>query len=101
MDCELVKAKLIDVIGKIQTAGGYKDGSGIKDDTVPLDGLEGFDSKLAPIATRRLARELKIEIPKKQNIFRDGGRAKGRKLSIAEIAAAVAASVSTQIQVAK
>jgi len=101
MNCELVKAKLIDVIGKIQTAGGYEDGASIGDDTVPLDGLEGFDSKLAPIAIRRLARELDIEIPKTQNIFREGGRSKGRKLSVAEIAAVLAASTGTPTQVAK
>lgn len=101
MDRELVKAKLITVIGKIQTAGGYKDGVSIGDDTVPLDGLEGFDSKLAPIATRRLARELEIEIPKKQNIFREGGKSKGRKLSIAEIAAGIAAATNMPTQVAR
>jgi hypothetical protein len=101
MDCELVKAKLIEVIGKIQTAGGYTDGVNIGADTVPLDGLEGFDSKLAPIATRRLARELDIEIPKSQNIFREGGRSRGRMLSVAEIAATIAAVTSTPIQVAK
>jgi hypothetical protein len=103
MDCDLVKATLIEVIGKIQTAGGYTDGVNIGDDTVPLDGLEGFDSKLAPIATRRLARELGIEIPKRQNIFREGGRSKGRKLSVVEIAAGLAADTSaiTLTQVAQ
>jgi hypothetical protein len=101
MRLEQVKAKLIDVIGKIQKAGGYKDGASIVDDTVPLDGLEGFDSKLAPIATRRLARELEIEIPKDQNIFREGGRSKGRKLSVAEIAARVAATAGTAAKVAQ
>jgi len=94
MDAERVKEKLIEVMGQIQTAGGYNDGDSIDDDTVPLDGLEGFDSKLAPIATRRLARELQIEIPKDQNIFLEGGRAKSRKLSVAEIAVRVAASIS-------
>jgi hypothetical protein len=98
---EQVKAKLIDVISKIQEAGGYKDGENIVDDTVPLDGLEGFDSKLAPIATRRLARELDIEIPKDKNIFREGGRSKGRKLSVAEIAAQVAATTMNTAKVAQ
>jgi hypothetical protein len=101
MDREMVKAKLIEVIGKIQAAGGYGDAGDIRDDTVPLEGLEGFDSKLAPVATRRLARELGIEIPKKHNIFLEGGRTRGRKLSIAEIAAALATSAITQAQVAQ
>jgi len=95
MSLDQVKTKLIDVIRKIQTAGGYKDGATIANDTVPLDGLEGFDSKLAPIATRRLAKELKIDIPKKLNIFREGGRSKGRKLSIAEIASQVNTTATT------
>ena len=101
MRLQQVKAKLVEVIRKIQTAGGYKDGGAVKDETVPLDGLEGFDSKLAPIATRRLARELNIEIGKKQNIFREGGRSRGRKLSVAEIAAQVVDSASTSTKVAK
>jgi hypothetical protein len=101
MGVEQVKAKLIDVLAKIQTAGGYKDGPTIQDRTVPLDGLEGFDSKLAPIAARRLARELGIEIPKKQNIFREGGRSKGRKLSIGEIAAQVLVTASHSNKAAK
>ncbi len=101
MRTEHVKAKLIEVIGKIQEAGGYKDGASIDDDTVPLDGLEGFDSKLAAIATRRLARALEIEIPKDQNIFREGGRSKGRKLSVAEIAAQVAATTKNTAKVAQ
>lgn len=94
MNPEQVKKKLIDVIRKIQVAGGYEDGAAVGEDTVPLEGLEGFDSKLAPIATRRLARELEIEIPKHENIFREGGSSKGRKLSIAEIAALVTKKAS-------
>jgi hypothetical protein len=101
MEFTVVKAKLVEVIGKIQTSGGYSDGGSIGEDTVPLEGLEGFDSKLAPIATRRLARELDIEIPKKLNIFREGGRTKGRKLSVGEIAAGLANSANAQTKVAK
>jgi hypothetical protein len=101
MNCELIKAKLIDVMVKIQAASGYTAIAVIDNDLVPLDALEGFDSKVAPIAIRRLARELGIEIPKNQNIFREGGRSKGRKLSVAEIAAGLAANIprhtSTQV----
>ena len=96
----MVKAKLIEVLGKIQKDGGFQDGGNIGGDTVPLDGLEGFDSKLAPVATRRLARELDVEIPAEQNIFREGGRTSGRKLSIAEVAAGLA-SAGTPAEAAK
>lgn len=91
-----IKAKLIAVIAKIQEAGGYNDGGNIGDGTVPLEGLQGFDSKLAPIAIRRLAREIEVEIPKNHNIFLEGGRAKGRKLSVAEIASQVAMIANTR-----
>jgi len=100
MDGEIIKAKLIEVLGKIQVDGGFQDGGNIRGDTVPLDGLEGFDSKLAPVATRRIARELNVEIPTERNIFREGGRAKGRKLSIAEVAAGLA-SAGRPAEVAK
>ena len=100
MNRDAVTAKLIEVLGKIQTDGGFGDGCNIGGDTVPLEGLEGFDSKLAPVATRRLARELNVEIGNEQNIFREGGRSRGRKLSVAEIAAGLA-SVGTQTQVAR
>ena len=94
MDPQVVKASLVDVLRKIQKDGGYGDSDIIVGETVPLDDLDGFDSKLAPVAIKRLARALGIAIAKSQNIFREGGRSKGRKLTIDEIASSVAASVS-------
>ena len=101
MDYDTIKSKLVEVLGKIQIAGGYTDAETIQDTTVPLEGLEGFDSKLAPIAIRRIARELDIQIPDKVNIFREGGKSKGRKLSVAEIAAAIVGSTNSLRQVAQ
>lgn len=90
MGPELVKGELVDVLRKIQRDGGQEDADTIGGGTVPLDDLQEFDSKLAPIAIKRLARALGITIPKDKNIFREGGRSRGRKLSINEIAAIVA-----------
>ena len=100
MNGDVCKTKLIEVLGRIQTDGGFADGGNIEGGTVPLDGLEGFDSNLAPVATRRLSRELNIDIPKEKNIFREGGRSSGRKLTVDEIAAGLA-SARPQTQVAQ
>jgi hypothetical protein len=98
MDRDVCRARLIEVLGKIQTDGGFADGGSIEGGTVPLDGLEGFDSNLAPVATRRLCRELDIDIPKEKNIFREAGRSSGRKLTIDEIAKELAnARPKTQV----
>ena len=90
MDPEWVKAKLIEVLRDIQQAGGYGDADIISGGTVPLDELQEFDSKLAPVAIKRLARALGLAIPRDKNIFRERGRSHGRKLSIDEIAVDVA-----------
>lgn len=82
------------VLRKIQKDGGYGDADIIVGETVPLDDLDGFDSKLAPVAIKRLARDLGITIPKDRNIFREGGRSSGRKLTIDEIAGRVADSLT-------
>ncbi len=90
MNSELVKAKLIEVLREIQRDGGYEDADLIHDGIVPLDDLDGFDSPLALVSIKRLTRGLGITIPKGKNIFREGGRSRGRKLSITEIAVVVA-----------
>lgn len=90
MDRDECKARLIEVLSKIQAAGHFADGENIDGGTVPLDELEGFDSNLAPVATRRLCRELDIDIPTERNIFREAGRSSGRKLTVDEIAADLA-----------
>jgi hypothetical protein len=41
-----------------------KDPAVVKDDVLPLDGLGGFDSVLIPNVIRRLAREMKVTLPK-------------------------------------
>lgn len=94
MDQQIAKSSLVGVLRKIQKDGGYGDADIIVGETVPLDDLDGFDSKLAPVAIKRLARDLGITIPKDRNIFREGGRSSGRKLTIDEIAARVAASAT-------
>ena len=88
MDPEWVKTKLVEVLRKIQRDGGYEDAD-IVVSAIPLDDLEGFDSKVAVVSIKRLARVLGITIPKNKNIYREGGRSRGRKLSVAEIAAVV------------
>ncbi len=51
--------------------------------TRPLEDLPGFDSKVAPVATSDLARELGISIPNDENIFVEpSGR---RLLTVSEI----------------
>jgi hypothetical protein len=95
MDQQVVRSSLVSVLRKIQSDGGYGDADIIVGETVPLDDLDGFDSKLAPVAIKRLARSLGITIPKDRNIFREGGRSSGRKLTIDEISASIAASATT------
>src|SRR4051812_1287790 len=100
MTSDAVKTALIGVLRKIQKDGGYGDADIIVGATVPLDDLDGFDSKLAPVTTKRLARVLGIEIPKGRNIFREGGRSGGRKLSIDEIAAGVSSAATAALPAA-
>jgi len=98
MNPERVEEKLAEVLRKIQTDGGYHDADLISGQIVPLDELEGFDSKLALVSIKRLARSLGINIPKDKNIFREGGRSRGRKLSIHEIAIVVAKMAVHQVE---
>lgn len=98
MDAKQVEEKLIEVLRKIQTDGGYHDADIVGGETVPLNELEGFDSKLALVGIKRLSRALGVNIPKDKNIFREGGRSRGRKLSIREIAAVVANMAATKAE---
>ena len=99
MDPALVTSSLISVLSKIQNDGGYTDGGTINGATVPPDDLDGFDSKLVPVAIKRLGRVLGVAFPKKVNIFCEGGRSCGRKLTVEEIGRAVASRVWTSVAV--
>lgn len=81
-----VTAKLIEVLQTIQSNSGY-DATQINRSTCPLDDLEGFDSKLWPVAISMLAKSLNVEIPNNKNIYvsEDGER----RLTISESAAMV------------
>jgi hypothetical protein len=81
-----VTAKLIEVLQTIQSNSGY-DATQIGPATCPLDDLEGFDSKLWPVAISMLAKSLDVEIPNNKNIYvSDDGT---RRLTISESAAVV------------
>lgn len=86
-----VEAKLIEVLEEIQSDSGY-DGNQIRGTTCPLSNLEGFDSKIWPVAIGMLASTLNTNIPNDKNIFlsKDGKR----RLTISESAAMVCAIVN-------
>jgi len=86
-----VTEKLIQVLQEIQRNSGYEC-EGIVADTCPLQDLEGFDSKLWPVAIKMLEKNLGVEIPKKKNIYvsEDGTK----RLTIKQ-AAAVFCKVAT------
>jgi len=70
MDSISVKQELVAIVKMIQDKSGNKcqeiDGS-----TVPLEDLEKFCTKRAVLATSKLAKKLKIDIPAKDNLFFD------------------------------
>lgn len=83
MDEALVRDQLIEVLQTIQRESGYGEVP-ISRDTCPLNDLENFDSKIAPVATTLLATATGIPIPNRKNIFvSKGGR---QRLSIDQIA---------------
>ncbi len=86
MDFDYVKATLIAKIKEIQADSGYPDAD-VDGGTCPLD-LDGFDSKIWPVATGIIAETLHIDIPTDKNIFisNDGKR---RRLTISEIATVI------------
>ncbi|MBE9095047.1 hypothetical protein [Tychonema sp. LEGE 07203] len=86
-----VEVKLVEVLQEIQSDSGY-DGSGIMRTTCPVNDLEGFDSKIWPVAIGMLASALNVNIPNNKNIFlsKDGKR----RLTISESAAIVCESVN-------
>ena len=86
MKPEDVKPTLIQVIQNIQHDSGYG-GVPINGSTCPPNDLEGFDSKIWPVATGILATELGVDIPVDKNIFiaRDGKR----RLTVDEVVAVV------------
>lgn len=86
MNANEVKNKLIGVLEGIQSSSGMP--CPRLDGTVrPVCELEGFDSKIWPVAIGILAAEVGIEIPDDMNIFvsEDGETA----LSIDQVVAAV------------
>ena len=86
-----VEVKLVEVLQEIQSDSGY-DGSQTVGTTCPLNDLEGFDSKIWPVAIGMLASALNVNIPNNKNIFlsKDGKR----QLTISESAAIVCESVN-------
>lgn len=68
MDPATVKTRLIEVLQSIQTDSGYPpvpiDGA-----TCPLSDLEGFDSKMVPVAIAELSDATGISIPNEKNVF--------------------------------
>lgn len=68
MEKERVRNRLIEVLQSIQRESGY-DEVLLSGEICPLDDLEGFDSKIAPVATTLLASATGIPIPNRKNIF--------------------------------
>jgi|ERR1700679_173651 len=69
MDAQLVRQKLVDVLGNIQALSGL-DCPKLTGTTRPANDLPKFDSKMWPVATGMLATALGITIPNDINIFR-------------------------------
>lgn len=68
MDAATVKEKLTKVLDHIQrTTKGVA--PKITGATRPLEDLEGFDSKVWPVAISMLSAELGVQLPNDQNIF--------------------------------
>lgn len=93
MDEINVTEKLIEVLQEIQRNSGYEC-EGIVADTCPLQDLEGFDSKLWPVAIGMLEKNLGVNIPKKTNIYvsEDGTK----RLTIKQTAAVVCKVATTK-----
>lgn len=86
VNSETVKARLIEVLESIQHDSGYA-GELITGSTCPLDDLEGFDTKISPVAIELLAQATGIPISNRNNIFvTSDGR---QRLTIDQIAVGV------------
>ena len=70
MDSANAKSELVKVIQEIQSKSGL-DCPTLTGSTKPLDDVEEFCSKIAILATSKLAKRLKLEIPEKDNVFFD------------------------------
>jgi hypothetical protein len=68
MDTGSVRDALIGILSTIQSDSGYTPVP-ITGDTCPLNDLEGFDSKIWPVAITLLQSSIGITIPDNQNIF--------------------------------
>jgi len=68
VDEALIRDQLVDVLQTIQRESGYGE-IPISCDTCPLDDLEKFDTKIAPVAITLLAKATGIPIPNRKNIF--------------------------------
>ena len=86
MNSDHVRTKLIEVIEGIQTASGVPPVA-LTGSTCPLKDLQGFDSKIWPVAVSLLAQATGLTIPNEKNIFlsADGKE----RLTIDQIAAEV------------
>lgn len=82
MDPASVRATLTKVLETIQRDSGFSAVS-ITGSTCPAGDLEGFDSKIWPLAISQVATALGVSIPPQRNIFlaSDGKR----RLSVDEI----------------
>jgi hypothetical protein len=92
MDEANVTEKLIEVLQEIQRNSGYEY-EAIVADTCPLVDLEGFDSKLWPVAIRMLEKNLGAKIPESKNIYVSADGTK--KLTIKQSAAMVCELATT------
>jgi len=68
MDEGLIRDQLVGVLQTIQRESGYGEVP-ISRNTCPLDDLENFDSKIAPVAITLLTAATGIPIPNRKNIF--------------------------------
>ncbi len=83
MNPDVLKEKLIAVIGQIQVDSGLECPP-LTGTTKPLDDIPKFDSKLWPVATTILATEIDILVPNDVNMFVD--KTTKKPCSIDEIA---------------
>ena len=86
MDPTSVKAKLIEILETIQCDQGYAPVP-ITGTTCPFNDLQGFDTKVSPVAVSYLASATGIAIPNGNNIFVSSHGQK--KLTVDEIAVEV------------
>jgi hypothetical protein len=86
VDATIVLEQLKDLHREIEIDAG-KDPSAVKDETFPLDELEGFDSVLVPNVIRGLARSMSITLEKGvrlRNPYIDSSKKKLRLHSVAK-----------------